>query len=86
MTWLTGETRTATVTALADSVLLEVGFEAMRTLLHKRSELAEVLARRLDKYRQRNEERVRELSASNTKIGVRQSGPLAQIRNAFSLG
>ncbi len=70
---------------MTNSVLLEVGIAAMRTLLHKRSGLAEVFARRRDEHRRQNEERVRIRSTRNTGIGARQSDLLARILNVFSL-
>jgi CRP-like cAMP-binding protein len=60
MSLLTGEARSATITAASDAVAYEIGKDAMAKLLQRRPELAEVLSRIVAERKLRNEEALAE--------------------------
>ena len=62
MSLLTGEARSATITAASDAVAYEIGKDAMATLLQRRPELAEVMSGIIAERKLRNEQALAEAS------------------------
>jgi len=86
MSLLTGEPRSATVTALTDCRLIEVSRTALGPILQQRSELAEAFATLLTE-RQAVNQRVRVSDEAVASTGpTRASRLAAQVRAFFGLG
>ena len=62
MSLLTGEARSATITAASEAVAYEIGKDAMAKLLERRPELAEVMSRIIAERKLRNEQALSEAS------------------------
>ena len=63
MSLLTGEARSATITAASDTVAYEIGKDAMAKLLQRRPELAEVMSRIIAERKLRNEQALAEATS-----------------------
>jgi small-conductance mechanosensitive channel/CRP-like cAMP-binding protein len=85
---LTGEPRTATVTALTDAVCYRLDKDAFRDVLHGRPEIAEAISHLLAKRKLELEALTQGLDANamQHRVGNAQNDLLQRIRKFFTLG